>query len=177
MLLRRVLIILRGKWANCLSEIKQEFATVVQGIITNNAMGRCVRDSLAPLQRSWAGWMPARIGRLSTGVGRRHLVTIRKASLMAGSIRRVWALRHQAGAQYSAVECTRARVAIRRVVAPAPQPEPASRLRRAMRDVSFCEVTRGVGDTWATFPMLLRGIWARSRRAGFCCWSWLSSHV
>jgi len=26
--------------------------------------------------------MPARIGRLSTGVGRRHPVTIRKASLM-----------------------------------------------------------------------------------------------
>jgi len=38
MLLRRVLIILRGKRENCFSEIKQEFATVVQGIITNNAM-------------------------------------------------------------------------------------------------------------------------------------------
>ena len=38
--------------------------------------------------------------------------------------------------QYSAVECTRARVAIRRV-APAHQPEPASRLRSATRDVSF----------------------------------------
>ena len=79
------------------------------------------------------------LGRLSAGVGRKHPVTIRKASLMAGSIRRVWALWHQAGAQYSAVECTRARVAIRRVVAPAPQPEPASRLSSAMRDVSFLQ--------------------------------------
>jgi len=140
-------------------------------------MARCVRDSVATLRRSSAGWMHARIGRLSTGVGRRHLVTIRKASLMAGSIRRVWALRHQAEAQYSAVECTRARVAIRRIYAPAPQPEPESRLSSAMRDVSFCEVIQGVGDTWATFPTLLRGIWARSRRAGFCCWSWLSSHL
>jgi len=26
-----------------------------------------------------------------------------------------------------------------------------------------CEVTQGVGDTWATCPTLLRGIWARSR--------------
>ena len=45
------------------------------------------RDSVAPLQRISAGWMPARIGRLSAGVGCRHPVTIRKASLMAGSMR------------------------------------------------------------------------------------------
>jgi len=101
------------------------------------SMARPVRDSVAPLRRILAGWVPARIGWLSVGVGRRHPVTIRKASLMEESIRRVWALRHQTGAQYSEVECTRARVAIRRVVAPAPQPEPASRLRSATRDVSF----------------------------------------
>jgi len=59
------------------------------------------------------------------------------AGCATGSMRRVWALRHQTGAQYSAVDWTRARVAIRRVVAPAPQPEPASRLRSVMRDVSF----------------------------------------
>ena len=100
-------------------------------------MARRARDSVAPMRRSSPGWMPANIGRLSTGVGRRHPVTIRKASLMAGSMRRVWALRHQTGAQYSAVECTKARAAIRRVVAPAPQPEPASRLMSATRDVSF----------------------------------------
>jgi len=34
-------------------------------------------------------WMLVRIGRLSTGVGRRHPDTIRKVSLMAGSIRQV----------------------------------------------------------------------------------------
>ena len=39
---------------------------------------------MAPLQQSSAGWMPARVGRLSAGVGHRHPVTIRKASLMAG---------------------------------------------------------------------------------------------
>jgi len=47
------------------------------------------RESAAPLRRSSAGWMPARIGRLSAGVGRRHPFTIRKASLMARSLRRV----------------------------------------------------------------------------------------
>ena len=47
------------------------------------------RDSVAPLRQSSAGWMPARIGRLSAGVGRRHPVTIRKASLMVGLMRRV----------------------------------------------------------------------------------------
>jgi len=46
------------------------------------------RDSVAPLRRSSAGRMPARIGRLTAGVGRRHSVTIRKASLMARSMRR-----------------------------------------------------------------------------------------
>jgi len=83
------------------------------------SVARRARDSVAPLRRSSAGWMPARIGRLSAGVGRKHPVTIRKASLMVGSVRRVWALRHQTGAQYSAVQRTRARVAVRNVVAPA----------------------------------------------------------
>jgi len=53
------------------------------------SMARRARDSVTPLRRSSAGWIPARIGRLSAGVGRRHPVTIRKASLMVGSMRRV----------------------------------------------------------------------------------------
>jgi len=101
------------------------------------SMARRARDSVVPMRRSSAGWMLARIGRLSAGVGRRHPVTIGKESLMAESMRWVWAQRHQTGAQYSAVEWTKTRVAVRRVVAPAPQPEPASRLRSATRYVSF----------------------------------------
>jgi len=53
------------------------------------SMAPRARDSVAPLQRNSAGWMPARIGRLSAGVGRRHPVRVRKALLMSGSIRRV----------------------------------------------------------------------------------------
>ena len=101
------------------------------------SMARRPRDSSVPLRRSSAGWMPARIGRVSAGVGRRHPVTIRKASLMVGLMRRVRALRHQTEAQYSAVEWTRVRVAVCNIVAPAPQPESASRFRNATRDVSF----------------------------------------
>jgi len=56
---------------------------------------------------------------------------------MPGSMRRVWALTHQAEAQYSAVEWTRPKVAVGSVVAPAPRPRPASRLKSAARDVSF----------------------------------------
>jgi len=41
----------------------------------------------------------------------------------------------------------------------------ASGARRMMS--ASCEVTQGVGDTWAACPTLLRGIWARSRSAGF----------
>ena len=101
------------------------------------SMARRPRDSVAPMRQSSAGWMPARIGRLSVGVGRKHPVTVGMASLMVGSIRRVWALRNQTRAQYSEVECTKTRVAVRRVVAPAPQPEAASSLTSATRDVSF----------------------------------------
>jgi len=141
------------------------------------SMARHPRDSVAPLRRSSAGWMPARIERLSAGLGRRHTVTIRKASLMMGSMRWVWAPRHQTGAQYSAVEWTRARVAVRNVVASAPQLEPASRLRSATRDVSFLRndsrCRRYVSDLSNVTPRYLG--W--SRRGGFRCWSWLSAHV
>jgi len=99
------------------------------------SMAQRARDAVAPMRRSSADWIPARIGRLSAG----HPVTIRKASLTAGSMRRVWALRHQTCAQYSAVEWNKAGVAIRRVVALVPQPEPGSRLRSATRDVSFLQ--------------------------------------
>ena len=64
------------------------------------SMARCPRDSVALMQRSSAGWMPARIRMLSAGVGCRHPVIICKALLMVGSMRRVWALRHQTGVQY-----------------------------------------------------------------------------
>jgi len=43
--------------------------------------------------------------------------------------------------------------------------------------LASCEVTQGVGSTLATCPMLLRGIWVRSRKAGFLCWSWRLAHV
>jgi len=46
-----------------------------------------------------------------------------------------------------------------------------SRVRRKIS--ASCEVTQGVGDTWATCPMLPWGIWARGRRAGFHSCSWL----
>ena len=141
------------------------------------SMARRPRDSMAPLRRSSAGWTPVRIGRLSAGVGRMHSVTIGKASLMAGSMRRVWALRHQTGAQYSAVECTRDRVAVRNVVAPAPQPEPASRLKNATCDGSFLgsdsRCRRYVSDLSNVTPRYL----GSGRKAGFRCGSWLLAHV
>jgi len=52
------------------------------------SMAPRARDSVAPLRRSSSGWMFARIGRVYVGVGRRHPVTIRKASLMAGPMKR-----------------------------------------------------------------------------------------
>ena len=88
---------------------------------------RQLRDSMTCLQRSSAGRIPARMGRLSNGVGRRHPVTTRSVSLIAVSMMRLCTLRHQTGAQYSAVEYTRAK---------APHPDPASCLIRATHEVS-----------------------------------------
>jgi len=72
---------------------------------------------------------------------------------------RVCSLRHQTGAQYIAVERTRAKVVVRNVVAPAPQPEPASRFRSATRDVSFLQsdsrCRRYVSDLSYVTPMYL----------------------
>ena len=53
--------------------------------------------------------MPARMGRLSNGVGRKHPVSTHSASLIDVSMMRVCMLQHQTGAQYSVVEYTRAR--------------------------------------------------------------------
>jgi len=68
-------------------------------------------------------------------------------------------LRHQTGAQHSAVEWTRARVALRRIVAPTPQPEPASLPRSATRDVSFLRsdsrCRRYVSDLFKVTPRYL----------------------
>ena len=78
-------------------------------------MPRLAKESVSPKQRSSAGWTPERIRRWSDGVGHRHRVTMRKASLSALSMRRVCALRHQTGAQYSAVAYAKDRAAVRSV--------------------------------------------------------------
>ena len=98
---------------------------------------RLAKESVAPWRRSSAGWMPERTGRLPAEVGRRHPVTMCKASLRTLSMRRVCALRHQAGAQYSAVESIRDKAAVRNVLTPAPHPELASRLGSETRVNSF----------------------------------------
>ena len=133
------------------------------------SMARHATDSVASLQWSSAGWMPAWFGRLSAGVGRRHPVTICKASLMAGSMRHVWALRHQTGAQYSAVEWTRAKVAVRQSYCPS-TPARASKPPQE-RDgwyQLFAKFLKVSAIRERTCPTLLQGIWALSKRAGFC---------
>jgi len=46
---------------------------------------------------------------------------------------------------------------------------------RSYCESASCEVTQGVGYTWAICPTLFRGIWSRGRMAGFRCCSWLFS--
>jgi len=58
---------------------RNEFPHVKVARNIKNVGQAYARDSVAPLRRSSAGWMPARIGRLSAGVGHKQPVTIRKA--------------------------------------------------------------------------------------------------
>ena len=71
----------------------------------------------------------------------------------------MWALRHQAGSQHTAVKRAMAKVAIRNIVAPAPQPEPAMRLKSTTRDVKFLRsdsrCQRYVSDQqWELYPKI-----------------------
>jgi len=99
-------------------------------------MTRRARDSVAPLRRSSAGWMPARIGKLTPGVGRRHPVTICQASLMGGQC----GMYEHCGTRQ---ECSTPllngpeQVFFCSIVAPVSQLEPASRLKSATCDVTF----------------------------------------
>jgi len=127
------------------------------------SVARCARDSVATLRQSSADWMPTRIEKLSAGVGLRHPVTIRKASLMAGLMKWVWALRNHTVLRWN-VPGLSWRLATLLLQHPSQSQQAASRVRRVIP--AFCEVTQGAGDAWATCPAFFRGIWARSRRAG-----------
>ena len=81
--------------------------------------------------------MLARTVTLSSGEGRRHPVTKRSASLIPVSMRWVYTLQHQRGAQYSAIEYTRDKVAVQRTAALAPHPDLASHHIWATHEVSF----------------------------------------
>jgi len=122
--------------------------------------------------------MPARIRRLSTGSGRKYPVTVGKASLMTEPMRQVWALRHQTGAQYSAVEWTWVKVAVRNV-APAPNWSQQDTWGVQCVMSTFWEMNRGVGGTWVSCPTLLRGrpIWVQTRGVGFHCCGLLAAPV
>ena len=111
------------------------------------SMARRPRESVAALRRSSAGWMPARIGRLSAGVGRRHPVTIRKASLMAGSMR--WYEHCGTKQERSTLQSNGPGqgwlFATLLLQHPRQSQQAASGVRRVM--LASCEVTQGVGDT------------------------------
>ena len=141
------------------------------------SMARHARDTLAALRRSSADWPLARMVRLSAVVESRHPITICKALFMDGSIRRMWVLQHQTRAQYSAVECTRAKVSVRNVVARASAPESATRLNSAMRDVIFLRSD----SSYQRYAPSLSNVTPRymgSRQKGrIRCGSWLLAHA
>ena len=98
------------------------------------------------------GILPDKKKKLSIGVGRRHPVTRPKTSLIGLLMRRVWALRHQTGEQYSAAECTRTRVAVHNVVAPAPQVDPANCLKNLIFLYRDGRCRRNVSALFSVMP-------------------------
>jgi len=122
--------------------------------------------------------MAVRIARLSDGVGRRHPVTIRKASLVGGGL---WGGCERCGTRQERSTLQLNAPGLKWLFAmlllqhPNRSQQVVSRVWHVMS--AFCKVTQGVGDTWTTCPTLLRGIWSGSRNAGFRCWDWQWSNV
>jgi len=116
-------------------------------------MVRRARDSVAPMQQSSGCWMPTRVGRLSAGVGRRHPVANHKASLIPG---RSGGYEHCGTKQAnSSLRLNAPRLgwlfAELLLQYPSQSQQAASGARRMMS--ASCEVTQGVGDTWATYTV------------------------
>ena len=95
------------------------------------------RASVAASRLISAGAIPARTGSWLVGVARRHPETVRSAVLRAASSFLAWGLRLQTGAQYSAVENTKASVEMRSVFVEAPHVVLARRRINAARAVVF----------------------------------------
>jgi len=112
-----------------------------------DSMARRPRDSVAPLRRSSTGWMPVSIGRLSAGVGRRHPVTIRKASLMVRSIGGYehYGTKQERSTLQSNVPGLGWVFTTLLLQHPSQNQQAASGVQRVM--LAFCEVTQGVGGT------------------------------
>jgi len=78
------------KWMRCRDAVHSH--TVDKWALISRSPGSMARRGgygVAPLRQSSPGWMPARTGRLSVGVGHRHPVTVHKESLMSSSISKV----------------------------------------------------------------------------------------
>jgi len=104
-----------------------------------DSMAWRARDSTCALQRSSVGWMPARNQKIvrwcRTQAPSHHSQGVVGGRLNEAGVSTA-APDRSVVQQYFAVEWTRAKVALRNVVAPAPQPEPANRLKSAKRDVN-----------------------------------------
>ena len=99
---------------------------------------------------------------------RRHPVTDRRTSLMTASMWRVWALRHQTGAQCSAVEWTRTKVGVF-------HPAQVSKL------LQECDAWCQLCVKWLEVSTIHERPGQRysevGKRAVFRMWNWFSAHV
>ena len=71
---------------------------------------------------------------------------MRKALLMRLSIRRVWAMRHQTGEQYSTAKWIKTRVVVQSIVASARQLAAAHCLKSPTEMLTSCAVTLTVDE-------------------------------
>jgi len=169
------------RWTDVLLSSGYKMGVSIWADVHSHSMGRWALSG-ADVMASWDGmaetvwlfcdealgcWMPASVVRLSAGIGRWHPVTVCKGSLIAASMRQVWALRHQTGVQYSAVESNRLRWPFATLLFQHPSKLPQE-----------CDAWYQLFAKW---PSVLSNIPPKyvgsEQRAGFRCCGWYSAYL
>ena len=89
------------------SDVKLVFSSHSHVVASSSASSHTPTSSVVGRQGRAGGAIPVITGSWLMGIGHRHPVIVRRAVLRSVSMKCMWVLLHQTGAQYCAGACTR----------------------------------------------------------------------